>query len=71
MMTEFTVQSSFKLNLPPHLIITTSSVKLNEIIGQGIIIIQLRDSLASMHINAIHKNTNSPGMGCILASMVA
>ena len=36
MMTEFTVQSSFKLNLPPHLIITASSIKLNEIIGQGI-----------------------------------
>ena len=34
-MTEFTVQSSFKLTLPPHLIITASSVKLNEIIGQG------------------------------------
>ena len=34
--TEFSVQSSFKLNLPPHLIITASSVKLNEIIGQGI-----------------------------------
>ena len=34
-MTEFTVQSSFKLILPPHLIITASSVKLNEIIGQG------------------------------------
>ena len=34
-MTEFTVQSSFKLTLPPHLIITASSIKLNEIIGQG------------------------------------
>ena len=34
-MTQFTVQSSFKLTLPPHLIITASSIKLNEIIGQG------------------------------------
>ena len=33
--TELSVQSSFKLDLPPHLIIPSSSLKLNETIGQG------------------------------------
>lgn len=32
---EMSVQSSFKLHLPPHLIIPSSSLKLNETIGQG------------------------------------
>ena len=31
----FSVQSSYKLNLPPHLIIPSSSIKLVESIGQG------------------------------------
>ena len=44
MMTDFTVQSSFKLNLPPHLIITAASIKLNEIIGQGIIAVPCDNS---------------------------
>ena len=37
--TEISVKSSFQLNLPPHLIIPSASIKLNETIGQGIIII--------------------------------
>ena len=36
--TEISVKSSFQLNLPPHLIIPSSSIKLNETIGQGTII---------------------------------
>ena len=31
----FSVQTSYKLNLPPHLIIHSSSIKLVETIGQG------------------------------------
>ena len=31
----FSVQSSFKLNLPKHLIIHASNIKLLETIGQG------------------------------------
>ena len=33
--TEIFVKNSFELSLPPHLIIPSSSIKLNEIIGQG------------------------------------
>ena len=29
------VESSFKLDLPPHLIIPSAAIKLNETIGQG------------------------------------
>ena len=32
---KFSVESSFKLDLPPHLIISSASIKLNETIGQG------------------------------------
>ena len=35
----FLVQSSYKLNLPPHLIIPSSSIKLVESIGQGVCIL--------------------------------
>ena len=35
---EIFVKSSLELSLPPHLIIPSSSIKLTEIIGQGIII---------------------------------
>ena len=38
--TEITVKSSFKLDLPPHLIISSSSVKILKTIGQGIIFAQ-------------------------------
>ena len=38
MTTKFSVQSSLKLNLPPHLIMAASTVQLKEIIGQGITI---------------------------------
>ena len=34
--TEISVKSSFQLDLPPHLIFPSSSIKLNETIGQGI-----------------------------------
>ena len=34
-LTEISVQSSFQLNLPPHLVIPSSCIKLNETIGQG------------------------------------
>ena len=33
--TEISVKSSFQLNLPPHLIVPSSSIKLDETIGQG------------------------------------
>ena len=33
---EIIVKSSLELNLPPHLIIPSSSIKLNKTIGQGI-----------------------------------
>ena len=33
---KFSVQSSFKLSLPPNLIIHSSSIKMTETIGQGI-----------------------------------
>ena len=32
---EISVRSSFQLDLPPHLIISSSSIQLNETIGQG------------------------------------
>ena len=32
---KISVESSFKLDLPPHLIIPSASIKLNETIGQG------------------------------------
>ena len=35
--TEISVKSSFQLNLPPHLIIPSVSIKLNETIGQGMV----------------------------------
>ena len=31
----FAVQSSYKLNLPPHLIVHSSNIKMTETIGQG------------------------------------
>ena len=31
------VESSFKLDLPPHLIVPSASIKLNETIGQGML----------------------------------
>ena len=34
----FAVQSSYKLNLPPHLIIHASNIKMTETIGQGMLI---------------------------------
>ena len=37
----FAVQSSYKLNLPPHLIIHSSNIKMTETIGQGKLIIIL------------------------------
>ena len=36
--TEISVKSSFQLHLPPHLVIPSSSIKLNETIGQGTVI---------------------------------
>jgi hypothetical protein len=33
---KLSVESSFKLDLPPHLIVPSASIKLNETIGQGI-----------------------------------
>ena len=38
MTTKFSVQSSLKLNLAPHLIMAASTIQLKEIIGQGIAI---------------------------------
>ena len=34
----FSVQSSYKLNLPPHLIIQSTNIRVIETIGQGILI---------------------------------
>ena len=31
----FAVQSSYKLNLPPHLIVHASNIKMTETVGQG------------------------------------
>ena len=31
----FTVQSSYKLKLPPHLIVHAANIKMTETIGQG------------------------------------
>ena len=36
-----TVDVSFKFDLPPHLIIKSSNIKLTETIGQGVIIIMV------------------------------
>ena len=45
--TEISVKSSFQLNLPPHLIFPSASIKLNETIGQGTIIVTNQLQLTS------------------------
>ena len=39
--TILTVQSSFNLKIPPHLIIPSSNIKLIEAIGQGIYVLYI------------------------------
>ena len=54
---EIIVKSSFQLNLPPHLIIPSSSIQLSEVIGQGtLMFVMIISLLLCMHDNDVsHK----------------
>ena len=50
------VQSSFKLNLPPHLIVHSSNIKITQTVGQGTLTIAKSGTLV---INLLHTNQSS------------